>query len=828
MNGNNEFLKNIKEQIANIEKRNYTTPEQRAQAFEWIIIQMQEYKETAIFTEKELLEFEKIFNWLNSEYKKLNIETKQKVQELDNQVTFEKSQVNSEKIFSDSYNDNISIKNLNTQKADRAINIIDSQLKEILNKKDNLKLGLDIISAIANGKIEKKFFPNISDKEFEQIKKSLPAIRWIAGAILLENLKERWYNISFDKNNKIILKSDHKDDNNVNKIINSKIKQNPSLEDIIKEGLLFMDGNILKYGKAHTDTNSENLDISAMTSEKYLNFLKWEKEKSWATKIILSNPQILDWMNLAKMAESSQYFTPVLENMNTRLQKQVQSAVQKVEKNNWTSMVSNNEKFDWSEYSKWWEDTKKWLDSKDPLSSLGYLAGSSIGLLGVAADDLADSFRDKPQAVGGVILLSFLSFIFLGFKDTIKLMTGLTIGWLAYKNFVKDSKNETSETVEISQNQKDSQNERLYNSNKTKSKEQVKEVVEMVSIFYPEKLSELNAYFSGKWDGVSKDLKAKLDTLNTEQIAELKKAVNEGNSGLKKFLDNPVLDDETKKEIEKNMTLRKAMDLNLLTPQDIKATSNKALQSIIDQMPEWEEKQALQEKINSKEIDETDTLMTLLWVAGWAGLIITLWVHNKFWFAKLLVGTVKIALKVTTFVPNLVWKPLTKLPIIGPKVLQPIDGKISSVVNNGLNKTEQKLWVFSDLGKEKIKNGAWKTISSAKNIPWTIKEIPQNLKDIKLWLETFLSNKFGDWMIEIDIWWDKYKVNRNELQKINEYLTEIKKLDWYKLKQDAFKKIIKNWSELLWNNEIKDFKLKEGKFNFKAFVEKLFAHTLKK
>lgn len=887
MNGNNEFLKNIKEQIANIEKRNYTTPEQRAQAFEWIIIQMQEYKETAIFTEKELSEFEKIFNWLNSEYKKLNTETKQKVQELDNQVTSRNSQINDE---------NISIKNLNTKKTDWAINVVDIKLREILNKKDNLKFGLDMISAIANQRIEKEFFPELTKEQFEDFKKSLPAIRWIAGAILLENLHKKWYDISFDKNNKIILKSEWIDDNNVNEIINASIKRDPNLGNIIKEGLLFMDGNILKYGKAHTDSKGKNLDMSAMTNEKYLDFLKWEKEKTWATKIILANPQILDWMNLAKMAESSQYFTPVVVAMNEWLQKQIYTNLQNAEKNNWTS-VSSDKKFDWSDYSKWWKETKNWINPQDPLSSLGHLAGSSIGLLGVAADDLADSFRDKPQAVGGVMLLSFLSFIFLGFKDTIKLMAGLTIGWLAYKNFVKDSKNETSETVEISQNQKDSQNERLYNFNKTKSQEQVKEIVEMVSIFYPEKLSELNAYFSWKWDGVSKDLKAKLDILNTEQIAELKKAVNEGNNGVKKLEEkmkwaNP----KAIKSITEKISLREAMNLVTITDEQARDLTIKTLEEIKKNLTPWTQEykiidSQLKKLQNWEEMDWWDWVILGLKITGGiiaVGAVAYAYIKYKAvktgidFTAKALNKTVWVAGKTVWWTyDHTIWK--TK---VGEKVGKTVRDAAKFALNNPVSDfvidTAKKLDAtihFKDWSPEELKKyweleqkieeiekkledkkktpKKWKTTAEIGILNNEIKQleeekrraiqdrvdyensVKERIKETKVpktqenktnFEEKYKSLKTSKVEYKL-VDWTTFEFERGKFYDIKKFLDWISQFDGKKIDIIWLEKMVEHAKKLPGAEqkiEVKDFELKEGKFNFKAFVEKLFAHTLKK
>lgn len=809
MKQNETFLENIKAQIEIVKTRPYS-PEIRREEFKRIIDTMQRYKEiNPNFTAEELEEFANIFAWLEKQYKDSEIKTQEKTKELEKEIWPIKIRQHSE-----------------TSENDKIADILSEKIWENISFKEKI----NIILTLIGGKIEREKFKELSDEDFENLKKSLPAIRSIAGAILLEDLQKRWYKISIDENNKIILESVWADDNETTQILNWQIKQNPELEKIIKEGLLFMDGNIVKFADSHTDSNGKNLNLSEMTNENYLEFLKkqeTEGKKWWANKIITENPKVLEWLDLPKIAESAQFFMPRLDAVMTEVKKQNPNleTSQNTNTENQTS-TTNTENKNYNPYQKA-VDWIKNLDFENKPVESGLSALWIImkdGTRWVINDAMGTLGALPEEAKWWAGLLLIISIWKAGFLNTLLGIGGLLIAKNIYAKTSGEENSENSETTEVTQEQKNSQNERLYNSDKTKSKEQVKEIVEMVSIFYPEKLSELNAYFAGKWNNVSEELRTKLDTLNTNQIAELKKAVNEGNSGLKKFLDNPALDDETKKEIEKNMTLRKAMDLNLLTPQDIKATSNKALQSIIDQIPEWEEKKALQAKLSSNEVDETDTLMTLLWVAGWAWLVTSLWMHNKFWFAKLPTGIARLSLKVVMFVPNLVWKPLAKLPW-----LKTVDKVVGNIVNNGLDTMEKKLWEISDWFKEKVGNSVWKTASSAKNIPWTIKEIPQNLKDIKLWLETFLSNKFGDWMIEIDIWWDKYKVNRNELQKINEYLTEIKKLDWYKLKPDVLEAIIKDWNKLSWNKfEVKDFELKEGKFNFKAFVEKLFAHALKK
>lgn len=763
MKQNETFLENIKAQIEIVKTRPYS-PEIRREEFKRIIDTMQRYKEiNPNFTAEELEEFANIFAWLEKQYKDSEIKTQEKTKELEKEIWPIKIRQHSE-----------------TSENDKIADILSEKIWENISFKEKI----NIILTLIGGKIEREKFKELSDEDFENLKKSLPAIRSIAGAILLEDLQKRWYKISIDENNKIILESVWVDDNETTQILNWQIKQNPELEKIIKEGLLFMDGNIVKFADSHTDSNGKNLNLSEMTNENYLEFLKkqeTEGKKWWANKIITENPKVLEWLDLPKIAESAQFFMPRLDAVMTEVKKQNPNleTSQNTNTENQTS-TTNTENKNYNPYQKAVDWIKKldfenkpfesglsalWIMMKD---GTRWVINDAMGTLG--------SLPEEAKWWAGLLLI--ISIWKAGFLKTLLGIGGLLIAKNLYAASSEEKNSENSETTEVTQDQKDSQNERLYNSDKTKSKEQVKEIVEMVSIFYPEKLSELNAYFAGKWNNVSEELRTKLDTLNTNQIAELRKAVGEGNNGVKKLenkikwnlKDNSIID-----SIKNNITLRSSMDLNILTDAQILEWKKKMLQEILATLPEWDpQRLALEQELaNTKsqtEASDTDWLNYAAWIGGGTVAVMALWKWAIFTF-------IKAPLYITAFVAkNAVVRPIkwalwdatvwkTK---VGEKVRDTAKFALNNPVSDFVIDTAKKL-------DATIRFKDW-TIDEIKRY----QELKQKIKEAeeKLWNKK--NEKSTKWKkpAEIAILNDEIRKLEIELNKSKQNLTEFKK--WVK------------------------------------------------
>lgn len=851
MKQNETFLENIKAQIEIVKTRPYS-PEIRREEFKRIIDTMQRYKEiNPNFTAEELEEFANIFAWLEKQYKDSEIKTQEKTKELKKEIWPIKIRQHSE-----------------TSKNDKIADILSEKIWENISFKEKI----NIILTLIGGKIEREKFKELSDEDFENLKKSLPAIRSIAGAILLEDLQKRWYKISIDENNKIILESVWADDNETTQILNWQIKQNPELEKIIKEGLLFMDGNIVKFANSHTDSNGKNLNLSEMTNENYLEFLKkqeTEGKKWWANKIITENPKVLEWLDLPKIAESAQFFMPRLDAVMTEVKKQNPNleTTQNTNAENQTS-TTNTENKNYNPYQKavdWIKNldfenkpfesglSALWIMMKD---GTRWVINDAMGTLG--------SLPEEAKWWAGLLLI--ISIWKAGFLNTLLGIGGLLIAKNIYAKTSGEENSENSETTEVTQDQKNSQNERLYNSDKTKSKEQVKEIVEMVSIFYPEKLSELNAYFAGKWNNVSEELRTKLDTLNTNQIAELRKAVGEGNNGVKKLEEKMKwADPEAIKSITEKISLREAMDLAIITDEQARNLTIKTLEEVKKNLTPWTQEYTIvdsqiKKSQNWEEMDLWDWAILGLKITGWTILVgsflngyikyksVRMWLKSATWTANKVVDIAgesykKVAEK--SKIVKWVWS-IVEVPIkYGVKpivnfangIAKNIDSKIS--FNNWtideikkFHELEQKIEEIDKKIEDKEKAKKWKKTAEISILENEIKQLNEEHKkavqdrvdyekSVKERIKETkapktpenktpnLNEKFNlnDLKVEFVLNdWTKIEIPSANFSKFNELVGEMNSIEW-KIDRAKLLDFAEKMHNITWNDSLSKAKL---------------------
>lgn len=162
--------------------------------------------------------------------------------------------------------------------------------KEVLgeNGKPNylsFRKGLEFVAGLQDlENVNLEEFDWLDKTEREKLVPQMTVVRGILGAIFVEALFSVGYTIAFNGDGTVNMraKSGITDVNEKMNEINTAIKRNPGLSETLKMGLLYADGDLLKYMQSVATSDGNNITPDLQKPEEFIKYLH-NRDKSQST-----------------------------------------------------------------------------------------------------------------------------------------------------------------------------------------------------------------------------------------------------------------------------------------------------------------------------------------------------------------------------------------------------------------------------------------------------------------------------------------------------------------------------------------------------------------
>ncbi len=521
----------------------------------------------------------------------------------------------------------------------------------------SIKKGLEFVAEVSNissitlGDGDEKF--NWLDKaEQEKLKEQLPAVRGVLGAIFMETLFGAWYVAAFNGDGTIVLKSKNTNNantaNTIEKEINTAFVRDPELSKTLRMGLLYADGDLLKYMQASADSKGQNISPNQQTPDEFLNYLhgRSKKEETQAADAIKASKSFFEGINLPEQMVAANAIPEISRALETikaaevPLNQQPQAtgvaAAQTVPSANVatisrTQALATGMAAPLNSLDQYKTSGQVWEDFKDkPVATV-------FGGLGNIAGNGLKQLFSSPGVLGGAVIALFIGKWFTGsWGKSFTFIAGALgaaglwerIGQIrdADKKFEQWGGSVKNPHATLRTTVPDEE----VHKHVTKVQEHDEEAVKLLSSIGNEKFSEVAKYGDGADSKISDSAKQAIDSSpNGKEI--VKKDVTDIKERLDKHIQLAFPNDpELQKRIYENLTLEDARRISLLSPEDAKSVAIAMLNSMMAAETDPVKKveiQAMIEEITKASEDGTNWLvlsfMVILgiigiWLIGWA------------------------------------------------------------------------------------------------------------------------------------------------------------------------------------------------------------------
>lgn len=137
----------------------------------------------------------------------------------------------------------------------------------------------------------------IEKDEKEVLSKHIPAVQGILGGIFMETLLRFGYAVGFNGDGNVVLKG-KANVYEVQKEINDAIKRDSNLSQILRSGVLHMDGDLLKYMQASSTSQGKGILPEQQTPAEFLKYLHNRSGETQASDIIKNSVNFFKGMDL--------------------------------------------------------------------------------------------------------------------------------------------------------------------------------------------------------------------------------------------------------------------------------------------------------------------------------------------------------------------------------------------------------------------------------------------------------------------------------------------------------------------------------------------------
>lgn len=299
----------------------------------------------------------------------------------------------------------------------------------------SLRRGLELISSLEElQSIDTKAFDTLKDEEKEKLKEQLPAVRGVIGAIFVESLFADGYTIAFNGDGTVNMRarSGISDVNQKMSEINTAIKRDPTLSQTLKMGLLYADGDLLKYMQSVATSDGNNITPEMQTPGEFLKYLNNRDQNTLAGDAIKSSANFFENINLPEQMKAANYIPEIGNALSTIMPDpnamvSVQRAVEGVKStvgNSNDKPMSRSEAF--GQGVGGWTNSGTWKDKGLDQSRAEHgNVGGFLEQVGYSWMKGASSLMSSPAAATVTVVGIFALLFTRGFKDTVlALMTG--------------------------------------------------------------------------------------------------------------------------------------------------------------------------------------------------------------------------------------------------------------------------------------------------------------------------------------------------------------------------------------------------------------------
>lgn len=149
-------------------------------------------------------------------------------------------------------------------------------------------------------------FEWLQQNEKEALVQQMPAVRGVLGSIFTQYIFDAGYQFSFNGDNTINVRVKTPSQagidaaNSVQQQINDAITRNPNIANILKEGLLYGDNDLLHYLQSRADANGQNIPYDAQTPEAFLKHLRSTHNLSDSARAILDSTGFFNGVNFGE------------------------------------------------------------------------------------------------------------------------------------------------------------------------------------------------------------------------------------------------------------------------------------------------------------------------------------------------------------------------------------------------------------------------------------------------------------------------------------------------------------------------------------------------
>lgn len=187
----------------------------------------------------------------------------------------------------------------------------------------SLRKGLELVSSLEElQNIDMKAFDTLNDTEKEKLKEQLPAVRGIIGAIFVESLFADGYTLAFNGDGTVNMraKSGISDVNQKMSEINTAIKRDSTLSQTLKMGLLYADGDLLKYMQSVATSDGNNITPEMQTPGEFLKYLNNRDQNTLAGDAIKSSANFFENINLPEQMRAANHIPEIGNTLSVVMQ----------------------------------------------------------------------------------------------------------------------------------------------------------------------------------------------------------------------------------------------------------------------------------------------------------------------------------------------------------------------------------------------------------------------------------------------------------------------------------------------------------------------------